>query len=185
VVEAVRDHGGWALVVVIPARDEELSIGAAVASVAVAVDRAVELVGECRIVVVADSCADATEARARAASSGHAETSVLSVLPVALGNVGAARAAGVTFGSEQLARCCPRRTWIANTDADTVVPSDWIVRQLRWAERGWAAVAGVVDVDDFDGQASVVPIRFRATYTALGQSHGERDLAGLAAGPGC
>ncbi len=54
--------------------------------------------------------------------------------------------------------------WFANTDADTVVPADWLVCHLRWAEAGAAAVAGVVEVDSFADHPPEVPGRFSARY---------------------
>jgi glycosyltransferase involved in cell wall biosynthesis len=41
-----------------------------------------------------------------------------------------------------------RSTWLLHTDADSKVPSDWVVRHLRHAEDGAHAVAGVVRLDD-------------------------------------
>ena len=41
-----------------------------------------------------------------------------------------------------------RDTWLLHTDADSKVPSDWVVRHLRHAEDGAQAVAGVVRLDD-------------------------------------
>jgi hypothetical protein len=41
--------------------------------------------------------------------------------------------------------------WLANTDADTVVSADWLQLHLYFADRGVAAVAGVVKVDGIPG----------------------------------
>lgn len=38
------------------------------------------------------------------------------------------------------------RVWLASTDADTVVASDWLTTQVRWANIGVDAVAGLVHV---------------------------------------
>jgi hypothetical protein len=47
----------------------------------------------------------------------------------------------------------PGTTWVLSTDADSVVPPDWVDRHLAHARRGAVAVAGVVDlVDDADGR---------------------------------
>jgi hypothetical protein len=61
------------------------------------------------------------------------------------GNVGVARAAGVR---ELLRRGA---SWVATTDADTVVPPGWLDAQLRYAARGWDAVVGTVAVADWTG----------------------------------
>lgn len=134
---------GWHLAVVIPARDEEDLVAGAVASVidAIEVAAAAALLASSRVVVVADRCSDATVRLARAALRPTDE-----VVTVRLGSVGAARAAGVERAVHHLPD--PQRSWVANTDADSVVPSDWVVRQLAHAQRGAAAVAGVVELSD-------------------------------------
>jgi hypothetical protein len=38
-------------------------------------------------------------------------------------------------------------TWLANTDADSRVPEDWLVRQLEFADSGWDVVLGSVEPD--------------------------------------
>jgi cellulose synthase/poly-beta-1,6-N-acetylglucosamine synthase-like glycosyltransferase len=40
---------------------------------------------------------------------------------------------------------------VANTDADTSVPRDWLSKQLQLANEGACAVAGIVSVDSFEG----------------------------------
>ena len=47
------------------------------------------------------------------------------------------------------------------------MPSSWITEQLRWADDGIAAVAGVVTVDSFAEHPRIVAKRFHARYTAL------------------
>ena len=49
----------------------------------------------------------------------------------------------------RLAAIRPSRLWLASTDADTVVPVDWLSRHLACARTGAMAVAGVVEVDSF------------------------------------
>jgi len=127
--------------IVIPARDEAALIGRCLQSVAAA------LRPDCRVVVVADSCVDGTAAIAR--GFGGVE-----VIEVSYGNVGAARAAGVAYG-------LPDADWIASTDADSVVPANWIDDQRRLALRGADVIVGTVrpvtaDLDE----------RQRAAWTA-------------------
>jgi hypothetical protein len=38
-------------------------------------------------------------------------------------------------------------TWLANTDADSRVPEDWLVRQVEFADAGWDVVLGSVEPD--------------------------------------
>jgi GT2 family glycosyltransferase len=114
--------------VVIPARDEAERIDACLD----AVTRAAGWVGvPVQIVVVADGCLDDTAARARRHPG-------VEVIETPGSNVGGARAAG--------ARVVLRRgaTWLASTDADSVVPADWLTVQLDLARDGADAVLGAV-----------------------------------------
>lgn len=111
-------------IIVIPARNESALIARCLESVAAARRRG------CSVVVVADSCDDDTAAVARSFAG-------VEVLEVEFANVGAARRAGIDFalsGAE----------WIANTDADSVVPSNWIDDQWRLARSGADIVVGTV-----------------------------------------
>ena len=100
--------------VVIPARDEEALIEACLESVAQAAPAAL-------IVVVADSCVDATASIARRFGT---------VIEVNAASVGKARRAGVAAA---IAAADSSDLWIANTDADSVVPPNWMQQQLALA----------------------------------------------------
>jgi len=56
------------------------------------------------------------------------------------------------------------RCWLANTDADCVVPENWLVDQLVLAQQGIAATAGIVEVDSFAEHEERVCNLFRETY---------------------
>ena len=117
--------------VVIPARDEEQLIARCLTSVldaAAAVDVPVD------VLVVADGCLDSTVEITR--SFRHVR-----VLEIESSNVGAARAGGTL---DVLARGAD---WIANTDADSVVPPNWLLSQLEWAASGHDVVVGTVRPD--------------------------------------
>jgi len=116
-------------VVVIPARDEEALIGACLESVRIAAPNA-------PIVVVADSCVDRTAEIARSFAS-------VTVVEVDAAGVGEARRLGV-FAALSQVETPLERLWIANTDADSVVPANWISLQERLAESGADAVVGTV-----------------------------------------
>ncbi|RYF66523.1 MAG: glycosyltransferase, partial [Comamonadaceae bacterium] len=103
--------------IVIPAHNEAGLVGASLTAALAAASHP-DLGGEAvEIVVVLDDCSDAT-------ADIVARWPVHSV-PVALRNVGAARAAGAQLLLERGAR------WLAFTDADSRVGSDWLVQQLR------------------------------------------------------
>jgi len=165
------------VVVVVPARDEEALVGACLAALRVAAGRAAVPVD---VVVVADGCRDATADVARAAGAR-----VLVTGPPSAG-VGAARAAGVAAG---LLGRDPAATWIACTDADSVVPACWLERQLEHAAVGADLVLGVVDLPPGTGDRNA---SWRRRYAAgiQGSTHrhvhganlGVRGSAYLAAG---
>jgi hypothetical protein len=81
-------------------------------------------------------------------------------------------------------------TWLATTDADTVVPSGWLRRQLEYADAGWDVVLGTVSVADWDGHPPHVPDAFEQQYAfglgphphVHGANLGIRASAYLAAG---
>jgi glycosyltransferase involved in cell wall biosynthesis len=121
--------------VAVPARDEEATISACVSSI-LAASRRLELPVD--IVVVCDSCTDATAVRAQSAGAR--------TLTIKKRNVGAARAAGLAdlvsnYGSAGL--------WLATTDADSVVPPEWLARMVSAGRTGSAAVVGTVHIEDW------------------------------------
>ena len=152
------------MIAVIPAHNEESTIVASLQSVATAIEHCGPHIAEAVIVTVADNCTDDTTSLVEGFASARSD---LMLVHTSQGCVGTARAIGVRAGVARLTRAHPWSTWICNTDADTVVPRDWISRQLHYADRGAQALAGVVDVIDFDSQASAVEARFRSSYTDL------------------
>jgi glycosyltransferase involved in cell wall biosynthesis len=127
------------VVVVVPARDEQDRIMRCLESVRSAVRRLGRTGPPVTIVVVADGCTDETVARARSMAG-------VTVLEQPSRGVGAARAHGVEYGIA-LAACDPRSVWIANTDADSRVPREWLAHQLRVADSGGDVVVGTVRPD--------------------------------------
>jgi glycosyltransferase involved in cell wall biosynthesis len=123
------------IVVAIPARDEEQRLPAALDAVRVAGEACGVPVD---VVVAADACTDRT-AEVALARQAH-------VVRSEAGRVGAARAAAIRAGLA-LAPGDPERIWIANTDADSIVPADWLAVHLESAERGVALLRGSVRPD--------------------------------------
>jgi glycosyltransferase involved in cell wall biosynthesis len=142
--------------VVVPAHDEEDLLPTALRSLATATERTRMRGLVVDVVVVADACADGTAAIARTAGVRVVETAVRSV--------GAARAAGCR---EVLGRLGPRHldtVWLATTDADSVVPRDWLDVQIRHADAGADLVLGTVEVRDWGEHPAAVADRWHATY---------------------
>lgn len=147
--------------VVVPAHDEAALIGRCLASIARALGHPAVAGLEHHVVVVADRCTDDTVGVARRALARGLRGAVVRI---DAGSAGLARATGVAHALARWPSADPAATWVANTDADTRVPADWIHRQVRAAADGHAAVAGIVDVDDFTGHRAGMRRLFRATY---------------------
>ncbi len=125
------------IAVVIPAANEERRIGRCLAAVALARRQLYlsEAAVAVRTVVVLDGCEDRTAVIA--AASGEVQT-----VAVIAGSAGAARRAGV---SAALAGAGPPgELWLANTDADSQVPVNWLTTMVAEARRGAHLVLGTV-----------------------------------------
>jgi glycosyltransferase involved in cell wall biosynthesis len=121
--------------VVIPASDEQALISFCLDALAVARARVVDQV-EVRVVVVLDNCTDNTDLAV--ANYPWVET-----VRGHFGSAGSARAAGVRY----LRASCvnsPSSIWLANTDADSTVPPNWLSIMLAEAEGGTHLVLGTV-----------------------------------------
>jgi glycosyltransferase involved in cell wall biosynthesis len=165
--------------VVVPAHDEEKLLPACLLALRRAADRVSTQV---RLLVMADSCTDRTVAVAREAG--------VRVVGIGARNVGAARATGMMELLRTMPGLPPAAVWLATTDADTVVPADWLRRQLGYANQGWDVVLGTVTVADWSEHPQHTPTAFTARYSFGGEPHphvhganlGIRASAYLAAG---
>lgn len=132
------------LVVVVPARDEEKTMDRCLDALEAALVRLHETrpldSPEVSIVVVLDRCTDAT-------ASIVARRPGIDAVAISAGKVGVARACGIERALTAAA-AAPENIWIANTDADSAVPTDWLCVQLEAAEAGHAALLGAVRPDE-------------------------------------
>ena len=121
--------------VIVPAADEQEMLPRCLA----AVGRSRDVLGptgvRVRIVVVLDACTDGS-GDAVAAAAG------VETVSVAHRNVGLARAAGAAYVLRDAP--APERVWLANTDADSEVPADWLAVMLDHASRGAQLLLGTV-----------------------------------------
>lgn len=143
-----------AVAVVVPAHNEQDLLPACLESLLVAI-AAVEV--PVLLLAVLDDCTDASPA----VCAGYD----IDVLHVTEQSAGRARALGLAAAIDRLTRHWPlEEIWLATTDADSRVASDWLSEQLRLARDGADAVFGVVDVDDWSEHSADVPQRFAEQY---------------------
>jgi glycosyltransferase involved in cell wall biosynthesis len=141
--------------VVVPARDEERLLPACLEAIEGAL-AALDGV-QTYVVVALDSCADGSAAVVASFPWAHA-------VVTDAGNVGSARGRGVSRVLEQVTDTPAERIWLATTDADSVVPPDWLTGQLALARSGWEVVVGTVVVDDWTGHPADTAPRWLASY---------------------
>ena len=84
------------------------------------------------------------------------------------GNVGAARAAGFEYARPLCDAVDPARTWYATTDADSVVPADWL---LRMTASDADMVLGVVRVPTWRHYPADVARRYLRGYRSKDPGH--------------
>ena len=130
-----------AVAVVVPVRNEEERLERCLSAIARAVGGLGSLGGlggrvRAQVVLALDGCTDGSAAIA--ARWPFATVSLDSV------GVGRARAAGVEAALAALGGAHHERVWIANTDADSQVPENWLSAQLGLANAGWDVVLGTV-----------------------------------------
>ena len=151
-------HSIQHVAVLIPARNEESLLPRCLNSVLRALVRLPpEITSD--IIVVVDRSTDQTLKVARSMLQGYgaAFTTLKGIVGVARAH--AANAALTRYGG--FPECC----WLANTDADCVVPENWLVDQLLFAGMGAHAVAGTVGVDSFSEHGDGTADLFHDTYT--------------------
>lgn len=153
-----RTSPGWSVAVVIPALNEEAAIRPCIESVLES-SQLIEHLSALWVVVVADACTDRTAFRARNAVGSCGE-----VLECNARSPGTARQLGVAAALRHFESAEASRIWIANTDADSRVPQDWLDHHLRLAEQGVAAIAGIVQVDNVPGHGAEVAQLLLADY---------------------
>lgn len=122
------------LAVIIPARNEERLLPQCLDALADAARQAATRGLRTRIIVVLDRCVDGTAAVARRAG--------VDVVLSTYGAVGPARAAGAAQALTGWSAngVDLQRAWLACTDADSIVPADWLLRQAELADAASGAV---------------------------------------------
>lgn len=123
------------IAIVIPAHNEALTITDCLTSIKVAIEQLPASILAYPLVVL-DSCTDNTLALVKAANVDY--------LSCDYRCVGQVRDLGIRHAIEQQA------TWIACTDADSVVNADWLLQQIdRIKQQPTDMICGVVSVDSW------------------------------------
>ncbi len=131
------------VVLAIPARNEETLLGECLSGVQRAVDALHRVRPDIKVATVVglDGCTDRSAAVA-------ARAGVHTVTLHGVG-VGPTRDAAITRGLSLVSSLpdtlSENHTWVACTDADSLVPMTWLIRQLMWAESGMDLVIGTVE----------------------------------------
>jgi glycosyltransferase involved in cell wall biosynthesis len=148
------------IAVVVPARNEELLLPACLDALAAAIEMVDVAVD---VVVALDRCQDGS-------AEVVAERPWVAAVEIDAGNVGRARRAATQLAL-RVPQVPPERHWLATTDADSVVPSDWLAGQLALAADGWEVVVGTVQVEDWSAHPDGVAGRWAARYRGVDHHH--------------
>lgn len=147
----------WHMAVIIPARNEERLLSQCLVSVKKALLSLPDSVTHDLIVVV-----DSSQDRTYEIATREVED-IGVVVRTNAGAVGESRGLGTSLALRR--HRGPRNyCWLANTDADCIVPKHWLHAQLSLAKTGVEAIAGTIDVQDFEGHEAAVEERFRRSY---------------------
>ncbi|KQR75591.1 glycosyl transferase [Arthrobacter sp. Leaf337] len=173
--------------VVVPAHNEDQHLDRALSALRTAADALQrERPGiQLSITVVLDSCTD----RSADIAAGYvASDPRFAAVHVRLGSTGASRAAGVLAAAGLWKGLWAGHVWLANTDADSAVPENWLVRQVELADAGADAVLGSVEPDPAGTDPAILRRwmerhPFREDHPHIyGANFGVRASAYLAAG---
>jgi hypothetical protein len=156
--------------IILPVRDEEALLGAALTALEAAVDQVAEDV-PCHTVLVFDQCCDRSRDIAtawrrdlRSRRGGHE----VSEIEIAAANVGSARRAGCAAALASAARSHvpPASLWLATTDADSTVPGHWLSTQLAKHDTGIDVWSGTVTVHDWTDRGQSTASEWNRRYEA-------------------
>ena len=144
--------------VLVPARNEESLLPRCLNSILRALAKLPSDITS-DIIVVVDRSTDQTLKVARSMLGGYGAAFTTLKGRVGVARAHAAKVALARYGGPL--ECC----WLANTDADCVVPENWLVDQMFFAGMGAQAVDGTVVVDSFSEHCNGTAGLFHDTYT--------------------
>ena len=150
-----------ALGVVVPVHNEE----AVITSALEAIERALRRLSsgiDCRVAVVLDTCEDSSFNRVAQWSTGSSAL----VLCSRGRNVGQARKIGCDALVSTFSEFDRNAIWLATTDADSIVPEEWLRVQIASFEEGVDVWAGRVGVADWTERTPGVIARWKKLYAS-------------------
>ena len=157
-----------AVAIVVPVNNEERLLPSAIAGLHVAVSYARQVRPGLKVAVrfALDRCTDASQTIIEAAGFRW--------IAARRPGVGAARSAGVSAALAELSAYPDHRVLVASTDADSVVPADWITHQVELAEGGADVIVGAVKprADDLDWERRTAWELTHRDSQSLGHIHG-------------
>lgn len=158
-----------ALGVVLPVHDEEDLLGTALIALEVSLRELKGYPTTCGVAIVLDACGDASESLVQEWRHGTRrrlpELDVL-ILTCDARNVGVARGLGCAALLSNWDQIDATGLWLATTDADSQVPRDWLVEQVKAHESGADLWTGRILVNDWTLHDPKTRDRWTATYEA-------------------
>lgn len=139
-------------VIVVPARDEAERIGECL--LALAHQREVRP-RSFEVIVILDGCHDNTAEVVEELAKSEPNPPVHTVELTSSEGVGRARKLGMDLACQRLLGLGRDEGLIASTDADSVVASDWLARQLELTRLGAQAIGGHIELDPRESGALV------------------------------
>jgi glycosyltransferase involved in cell wall biosynthesis len=154
--------------VVIPANNEEQLLRSSLEALEHSIFRLKNSALRTHVVVVLDSCRDSSDDIARSWKEKIDQTLAFEVSIVETDgeNVGRARALGCEHVLAEFSSIALDQVWLANSDADTRVPPDWLLAQIRQRDSGVDAWAGRVTVTEWPTHRRSIAVMWQHDYDA-------------------
>ncbi|WP_457101133.1 glycosyltransferase [Microbacterium sp. P5_E9] len=158
--------GVTTVVVAVPVHNEAELLDRCLSALSVAAATAARRGIRCVVRIVLDGCTDGSRL--------IAEAHQFPTMTISAERVGDARARGIEAAMQELRHIPPQRVWIANTDADSAVPPNWIVAQCELAASGADVFIGTVrpDFADLSPRHQRHWVRTHSSGTPNGHVHG-------------
>jgi hypothetical protein len=118
---------------------------------------------ECRLAIVLDDCSDRSGMLVHQWVNEVTDISTL-VVNCAAHNVGIARQAGCLALIESWSTLEPSQIWLATTDADSEVPTQWLTHQVECMSRKIDFWAGRVEITDWSGRLTTTALLWGRAY---------------------